>query len=325
MPDILNIWAEPETQRMAVTHIADISFRFNITGDKDSGETVLFLNNLFNSFESWSPVLSHFDSDKYCFLRLDYRGQWYTEAGNSTFTFESQVEHICQLLDQLEIDQIHLVGQGLGAEIGLWFALRYPDRVISLSVLSALAAMDDIHYQTCQRWRRLVSQTLDQHRTEIPVNRYLPQQTLYESLAEDRFGTEYMVNHGSDLLEASKHFEQRLTTNILMGFIYLIDQKCRLQRAERLSEHLGEIYTPTLVMNGAQDKFSAPRTGAIISRALPMARHIIVPGAGHELVQEKSIIVGAQLASFIDQYSANSSEIREPIGFYGIDQLFGAA
>ena len=309
---------------MAVTHIADISYRFNITGKNESGETILFLNNLFDSFESWSQVLPYFNQSHYRFLRLDYRGQWYTEAGKKALTFESQVQDICFLLDQLDLDRVHIVGQGLGAEIGLWFALQYPDRIISLSALSALASMDDVQYQTCQRWRRLVSNSLDKQHSVRRVNDTSSSELLYEQLSQDRFGDDYLINSLELLRENATLFEQRLTTNILMGFIHLIDQKCRLQRSERLSEHLGEIYTPTLILNGSQDKFSSPRSGAIMSRALPLAKQVIVPGAGHELVHEKNVIVGAQLAAFIDQYSMSQEPYQPEIkGYYGMDQLFG--
>ncbi len=43
------------------------------------------------------------------------------------------------LLDTLEIDKSHIVGVSYGAEVGMYFALMYPERVKSLTLGTAVS------------------------------------------------------------------------------------------------------------------------------------------------------------------------------------------
>jgi pimeloyl-ACP methyl ester carboxylesterase len=58
-----------------------------------------------------------------------------TEWPDKTLDFDDLVIHYDQLFDQLELDQVHLIGHSLGAWIAAEYATYHPKRVRSLSLI----------------------------------------------------------------------------------------------------------------------------------------------------------------------------------------------
>jgi pimeloyl-ACP methyl ester carboxylesterase len=54
-----------------------------------------------------------------------------------------------------------------------------------------------------------------------------------------------------------------------------------------LSDRVGEIAVPALVLSGAEDKMVPPEASEGLHRAIPGSRMVVVPGAGHMLPVEQ--------------------------------------
>ena len=62
---------------------------------------------------------------------------------------------------------------------------------------------------------------------------------------------------------------------------------------------LSQIYVPTLVLCGAQDRTCPPAMSIAIANAIPQARLVIVPSAGHYLPLERPQLVADELAAWL--------------------------
>jgi 3-oxoadipate enol-lactonase len=85
---------------------------------------------------SWVPYLSRF----YKVVRPDLRGQGRSSAQfdfNSGLSLELYLEDVNAIIDHLGADSVHYCGESLGGIIGVAFAAEYPDRVRTLSLVSA--------------------------------------------------------------------------------------------------------------------------------------------------------------------------------------------
>jgi 3-oxoadipate enol-lactonase len=56
---------------------------------------------------------------------------------------------------------------------------------------------------------------------------------------------------------------------------------CEALKTLAFGSRLGEIRTPTLILGGAEDKGAPPDALAAAAKAIPGAKHVIIPKAGH--------------------------------------------
>ncbi|MEJ7935272.1 alpha/beta hydrolase [Sphingobium sp. AN558] len=76
---------------------------------------------------------------KYRVLRRDMRGHGLSDDPLPGFEWsvDRLVEDMAEFLDELGVDRVHYIGESAGGVLGVAFAARYPDRVGSLTLISA--------------------------------------------------------------------------------------------------------------------------------------------------------------------------------------------
>jgi 3-oxoadipate enol-lactonase len=66
-----------------------------------------------------------------------------------------------------------------------------------------------------------------------------------------------------------------------------------------MRSHLASIHVPTLVVHGECDSVIPPSTGAELARAIPNARLVVIPGAGHASNQQAPAAYNDAIRAFI--------------------------
>lgn len=97
------------------------------------GPKLVFLHGLMGSAANWRKITPPFET-QFQVLTLDQRGHGKSFHAGKGYAPEDYAEDLRQLLDELEWDQIHLVGHSMGGRNGLVFADLFSQRVISLVV-----------------------------------------------------------------------------------------------------------------------------------------------------------------------------------------------
>ena len=87
-------------------------------------------NSLF--WQAWVPLIT----DQYQSLRMDARGCGETSQPPEgyVYTFEQLADDAIALFDHLHMDKVHWVGESSGGIVGLAVALKYPERLLSLTL-----------------------------------------------------------------------------------------------------------------------------------------------------------------------------------------------
>ena len=87
-------------------------------------------NSLF--WQAWVPLIT----DQYQSLRMDARGCGETSQPPEgyVYTFEQLADDAIALFDHLHMDKVHWVGESSGGIVGLAVALKYPERLHSLTL-----------------------------------------------------------------------------------------------------------------------------------------------------------------------------------------------
>ena len=134
---------------MPSLQVKDVSLFYEISGH--GAETVAFLNGVAMSTERWAAQTPFF-AENHRVLLHDFRGQGKSTLVSEGITFETHARDMAELLDRLGIDRLHIVGVSYGAEVGMYFALMYPERVKSLTLGTAVSESDPLLKAMIESW-----------------------------------------------------------------------------------------------------------------------------------------------------------------------------
>lgn len=107
-----------------------------------SGETLLFIHGLSDNLLYWQ-YLSVNLKDDYQVLRVDLRGHGESELGDDEISIDLYADDLHDLLNDLHIEKANLIGFSLGSAVALSFAVRYPQMLSSLVLMSSFYKIDD--------------------------------------------------------------------------------------------------------------------------------------------------------------------------------------
>jgi 3-oxoadipate enol-lactonase len=263
---------------MPVEKINGIDMYYEVHGE---GEPVIFGNGVFSNTLGWvnqTPVFSK----EYQVILYDMRGQGQSEKPREPYSFELHAEDQKVLLDHLGISKAHHVGISYGAELGLVFALKYPDMLKSLVACSAVSHIETLLYNMAMLWRYacvLEDPELFYHAT-VPLN----------------FGQTF-IREQAAILEAAKGRYAGLNYPAL---VRLMDAFLELDITDRLSE----IDVPTCVIAGEKDilKPAHPYSDLIHER-IPNSEMIVIPDSGHAITFEKPAEFNTAVLGFLRKHS----------------------
>ncbi|WP_017609504.1 alpha/beta fold hydrolase [Nocardiopsis xinjiangensis] len=186
------------------------------------------------------------------------------------YTAEDMADDAVAVLDALGWKSAHLFGMSLGGAVAQRVAVRHPDRVRTLTSMSAVpgdaAGLRTLRYIHLPALARL-------SRMKHPDTR---EGTIQASLAISRFCAS----------PAQPFDEQQARAQAE----HLADSGTRDTRAQ--SRQIGAqwhgpaisaITAPTLVLHGQDDPLLKPRAAAAIASRVPGARLVALPGVGHDI------------------------------------------
>jgi pimeloyl-ACP methyl ester carboxylesterase len=98
------------------------------------GETIIFLHPAFGDHKCFDNQIDFF-SEKFRVITVDMLGHGITVAGKSKDKITATATHLAEILKAENTDTIHIVGVSLGALLAQDFALKYPEKILSLTAL----------------------------------------------------------------------------------------------------------------------------------------------------------------------------------------------
>ena len=240
---------------------------YELTGNPQ-GPAILFIQGVGVIGAGWQPQIDALCA-RYRILSFDNRGIGQSTPGNGRMTIEALADDALAVLDAAGIQAAHVVGHSMGGVIAQQVALRVPGRVRSLSLVCTFAAgweatklsLDKLRlglrtYIGPRAWRRQAFLEMILPREYIAQT---PRAALIARL-QGLFGHDLSAQPPISLTQ--------------LGAMRRFDASATLQR-------LGQI--PTLVLSGAADRIALPAYGRRLAAAIPGARYLELPDAGHAL------------------------------------------
>lgn len=105
------------------------------------GDPIVLVPGTLTGWVSWAAHADRLAADRKV-IRVQLRNVELTEASipmPGTYSVETEAEGLLRAADELSLDRFDLVGWSLGGLVSLAFALRFPDRVRTLTLIEPAA------------------------------------------------------------------------------------------------------------------------------------------------------------------------------------------
>jgi pimeloyl-ACP methyl ester carboxylesterase len=240
-----------------------------------SGAPVVFLHAFTGSAEVWEHQIPAFTRAGYRFIAYDRRrfGRTVAAADGPAST---AAEDLLALVDHLMIQKFHLVATAGGGFVGVDFAISYPQRLRSFTLLCSIAGVSDTDY--VEATRRIRPDGFD----KMP-------NTFRELSPSYRFSNPDGVARWSEFERKNRAPEA-------------VRGPAQPSKNRVTFAMLESIKTPTLVMAGDADLYAPPAMMRRIADHIQGAQFIAVPEGGHSIWWEVPDTFNRAVLTFIGQH-----------------------
>lgn len=129
----------------------------NITMNYDqqgSGEPLILIPYLAADSACYAFQVAEYAKHFTC-ISIDPRGAGETDKPDAVYSTELFAEDVSAFMQTLGVDRAHISGLSLGAAVGMWLGVKYPERVKSLSLHSAWTKTDPFLKTVVESWQVL--------------------------------------------------------------------------------------------------------------------------------------------------------------------------
>lgn len=248
--------------------------------DEGNGEqTVILIHGLASNAGFWRYNIPEL-SKHFRVIAVDLPGYGKSQKGDYPYTLSFYAESIKNLIDELNLKNVTLVGHSMGGQISIIFALKYPDKLSKL-ILAAPAGFEEFQRGEGDWLRNAITMSGVKSTTEEGIRRNLSNNFYNWS---DKF--EWMVEERVRMRKA-KDFDE---------FAYTVDRSVDAMLDEPTFNKLSGIKVPTLIIHGRYDglipnPYLNPGFPSDVfekgEKEIPNAKRIEIDCAGHMIMMEK--------------------------------------
>lgn len=269
------------------------------------GRTVLLVHGFSASLHTWEPWVREL-SGAHRLVSIDLPGHGLTRTPvGYTPSMEAYADTVAQVIEELNLPSLTVVGSSMGGNVAWQLALRHPDKVEGL-VLVAASGWPDPRVAKDPKDDPAVFRLM---RDPFwgPVMRdldstALTRQGLRASFADPALATDEMVARYVTLSRAPgrRTLILKLSTDVR-------------DRTPATPERMAQIKTPTLVLHGEKDAIVPMGGGRRFAETIPGAKAHFYPNAGHIPQEEIPTQSAADLAAFLASLPAPAPRSGAPV------------
>ncbi len=254
-----------------------IRLHYEVTG-KRHGPPVLMIQGLGTDKHGWDLQRIAL-APTYRTIALDNRGAGRSDKPFGTYTLEQMADDAIAVLDAAGIDRAHVIGASMGGAISQVLALKYPERVRSLT----LACTACRHHP----WRR---ELLNE----------------WASTASER-GMGAMASEAARWVIGPRSFRRVWP---LLGWFgplafgrpahaFVAQVRAILATDDTLADELRNMSVPTLILVGNQDILTPRGDAEELAERIKGSELVVISGAAHGLMMEHASTFNRLLLDFL--------------------------
>jgi pimeloyl-ACP methyl ester carboxylesterase len=240
-----------------------------------TSETIIFHHGIGASPGIWQDWLPHL-IDRYRIVRFDMRGygRSHIPAGGHKWTSGVFVDDLLAVADAAGAARAHVVGESIGGTIALYFALRYPERVATLTISNG--ADRGAPLQKVNEWQA----QLDRHGVKAWSDQFMRDRFYDGALSAEKYAW-YAAQQ-----------EAWTPDSILGALSVLVGTDVRAE--------LPTLDLPVLLLHGDSSPFIPVNVMVDMHHAIPGSRLQVFPRARHGLPFSHARECARALRQFLD-------------------------
>ena len=222
--------------------------------DKKNYVPLFFIHCVCLSHKIWEPQINVFENT---FLAYDILGHGKTPLNKENLSFDDFSNQLINLIDELNIRRIHLVGFSIGSLIARNFASKYSDRLESLILLCSI-------FRRTEKQQQIVKDRFELAKKS---------KSLSKQALKRWFTDEYLEKNPNTYNKISSILEQNSMENFLKIYELFVNHKD--------DEQFEKIKTKTLIMTGEGDIGSTPEMSINLSKVINNSNVKIISKGKH--------------------------------------------
>ena len=241
--------------------IGKVKMNYKISGN---GEPAVLITGLGGDISFWNgmvPLLS----DKYQVITFDNRNTGHTECPDEPFGIETLADDVVLLLDKLGIAKAHILGWSMGGNIAQEIALRHPEKIASLTLVST-------YMRRPSRSSYAMNTMVDSVRSGGDI------ECLFRIMQAFCMTEEELRKREERGVDTPGRFS--LSLEQFASHLAAVDAFDSRQRAKNIK-------VPTRVVHGKEDIMVPPRMGWELFSLIEEADFILIDGGGHTMSPKK--------------------------------------
>jgi pimeloyl-ACP methyl ester carboxylesterase len=242
---------------------------------KEQSIPIVFVHGVGLTYEIWQPQLDFFKD--YSNLSYDILGHGKSSLTKQNISFDDFSDQLIELINELKVEKIHLVGFSIGSLIARNFATRYGDRLRSLVLLGSI-------YKRSEQQQKTVNERFNQAKKELKLSRQ----------ALKRWFTDKYLENNPDTYEKISSI---LSGNNMTNFLKVYELFVR----HKNDEDFEKIKTKTLVMTGEHDIGSTIEMSQQLNNLIKNSELKIIKEGKHLCGIECADEVNLTIKNFIDK------------------------
>lgn len=257
----------------------NLNLYYEIHGNEEASETIVFLNGLSQSTVAWILTLPYFKATHKIVL-MDFIFQGKSDKTGEWRSFDQHAQDLLALLDHLNLQKPVIAGLSYGSMVAQHFAVQFPGRLSKL-ILMATFANKTPYYEAIELswWRAL----------ELGGYNLMLDIMLPTVLSERYFANPLMP---IDMMKQSRQDTQADPQSLFKLM------KATKERPDYRPE-LKKIKAPTLVIQGEKDRLLPVHLANEVAKAISGAKLEVIPNVGHTLNLEAIPQICALITTFL--------------------------
>jgi pimeloyl-ACP methyl ester carboxylesterase len=243
-------------------------------------QTIVFAHGLLWSGRMFQAQVEAL-KNRYRCITFDFPGQGQSELARDGYDMDTLAADAATLIKQLNATPCHFAGLSMGGFVAMRMGIRYPELVRSLILMETSADPEP-------------PENIPKYKMLSFISRWISVRLIAGKTMQIMFGQTFLNDPARR--EQRERWRGYLIANNQTGIgralIGVIERK-------GVYEQLGSIKCPTLVIVGEQDVATVPAKAERIAAAIPGAKLVRIPNAGHTSTVEEPGAVTKAIEEFL--------------------------
>jgi len=236
--------------------------------------TTIFIHGVGLDNTMWYPQKEYFYDQTVLFYDLLNHGQ--SSGGFKELSFDIYSNQLINLINELQLEKINIVGFSIGALIAQHFTEKFYDKINKLVLIGSVYQRSDKQIETVQK----------------RYNEALNGASITNDSIKRWFSESYLNNNPQVYDFFYNLLERKNNQNFLPAYKIFVN-------SDKYQINYSNFKMPTLIMTGENEVGSTPLMSEGISKEIKNSNLYIIKNAKHGATIEQANVVNEQLNKFL--------------------------